>query len=100
MNTTKQTKENYWKSHIGCAAKHPAGARSYCLENNLDHLQFYYWRSKLRKQVGVSIHRDLAQPFVSVAVESERIPTKDLRSLPDAEWVGRFALEIIRGLSR
>ncbi len=100
MNITKQTKESFWKSHIGFAAKHPAGARSYCRENDLDHLQFYYWRSKLRKQVAVGIHRDLVRPFVPMTVEPERITAEEVRSLPDAEWVGRFAVQIIRGLSR
>jgi hypothetical protein len=100
MNITKQTKQDFWKIHITMAAKHATGARSYCRENDLDHLQFYYWRNKLRKQVAVSIHRDFARPFVPVAVEAERITAEEARSLPDAEWVGRFAVQIIRGLSR
>jgi len=100
MNITKQSKEDFWKTHIALATKYPAGARAYCRVHDLDHLQFYYWRTKLRKQVTMSTHQILARPFVPVSVEPARISDEGGGSLPDAEWVGRFAVQIIRGLSR
>jgi len=100
MNITKQSKEDFWKTHIASAAKVPAGARAYCRIHDLDHLQFYYWRTKLRKKIVMSTHPILTEPFLPVSIESSRIRDEGEESLPDAEWVGRFAVEIIRGLSR
>lgn len=100
MNITKQTKSDFWKTHIALAAKRGSSAQAYCRENDLDPLQFYYWRGKRKKQVLVSTHQALARVFVPVSVEPARLPVEDVRSLPDAEWVGRFAVQIIRGLSR
>lgn len=86
------SKIEIWQKHLNQGAEHPKSIAAYCREHGIKASTFHSWRSRLRrarskKAAGVS-------PFVAVTVEKE-IPE---RSLPEAQWLGRFAAELIRGL--
>ena len=101
MNLSKQTKQDFWKNHIARALKREMGARAYCRDNDLDPLQFYYWRNKFRQAKARSTPQALMPTFAPVSIAPEAVEIhRSPGRLPDAEWVGRFAVELIRGLSR
>ena len=52
---------NFWNPHIESCAKAEISGSQYCKENNLPSSQFFYWRSKYRKQhsdfIGVKVSK-------------------------------------------
>ena len=99
MKLDKQAREATWKKHVIAASRHSSGDHAYCRDHDLNYPQFFYWRNKFRSQVSVSSQALVAAPsFLPVQVAPQM--SDSARDLPNAEWLGRFAAELVRGLGQ
>ncbi|MBA3756961.1 MAG: hypothetical protein H0X02_12370 [Nitrosomonas sp.] len=115
MEIDKQSKIEFWRSHVRGAEKHPVSVANYCSENDLRIATYYSWRNIIKQEEGIvdeKIHlpkksrikkpKKNISPFlpvkVSPALTNFQNPVGRV-GLPDARWVAEVMLCLVRGLS-
>lgn len=89
------SKQEIWRKHVTQGLAYPDGTSAYCRDHGLKKSAFGYWRQKF---LGVRTAKPPkgsleVSPFVPVVIEDPQS-----FELPDPKWLGRFAVELIRGL--
>ena len=82
----QSSKKEIWKKHVTDASMHREGKTAYCRERGINICSLHYWQKKFQKPT-----RELS-PFVAVHVEKAEY------ILPDPNWLGAFAAQLIRSL--
>lgn len=83
-----------WKRHIEAAKAFAGSARAYCRHVELAPSSFYLWRRKLSEG---SARVKAVSPFLPIVVSKP--PEAQGRALPDAAWIAKVLIEVVRECS-